>query len=238
MSELGEQLLGPTYPYYKNVKTPSEIGMSVKGTLETTAKDVDGLIAYVEMLVSGKSKASATGNPLGNKYFLKTGAKCYDKEKKEIVDRYIYVNNVPEGNVPFISSAMGVNFSEFKGLIPGAISNMNTLNPYAIMQGFTMGATPDCQTITMQTINSDNIKSQESHYVATVDIKGMDPCSFQDRKNPLTGEKCRETFTNYTDTKYDDNMIKLPKDPMVQLYFASLACLGIYGIYRFVNKYK
>ena len=42
MSEFGEQLLGPTYPYYKNVKTPSEIGMSDKGTLETTAKDVDG----------------------------------------------------------------------------------------------------------------------------------------------------------------------------------------------------
>lgn len=238
MSDFGEQLLGPTYPYYKNVKTPREIGMSDKGNLETTAKDVDGLISYVEMLVSGKSKASATGQPLGNKYFLKTGAKCYNSESKEIVDRYIYVNNVPEGNVPFISGAMGVNFSEFKGLIPGAISNMNTLNPYAIMQGFTMGATPECQSITMQTINNDNIKSQESHYVATVDIKGMDPCSFQDRKNPLTGEKCRETFTNYTDPKYNENTIKLPKDPMVQLYFASLAFLGVYGIYRFVNKYK
>ena len=25
-----EKLLGPTYPYYKNIKTPSEIGMSDK----------------------------------------------------------------------------------------------------------------------------------------------------------------------------------------------------------------
>ncbi len=238
MADMEEQMLGPTYPYYKNVKTPSEIGMSDKGTLDTTAKDVDGLISYVEMLVSGKSKASVTGNPLGNKYFLKTGAKCYDKKSNEIVDRYVYINNVPVGNVPFISSGMGVNFSEFKGLIPGAISNLNAINPYAIMQGFTMGATPECQNITMQTINNDNIKSQESHYVATVDIKSMDPCIFPDKKNPITNQKCRESFSNYTDPKYDENTIKLPKDPLVQMYFAGLACLGIYGIYRFVNKYK
>lgn len=238
MSDFGEEILGPTYPYYKNIRTPTEIGMSDKGTLETTAKDVDGLIAYVEMLVSGKSKASVTGNPLGNKYFLKTGGKCINKATQSIEDRYVYINNVPEGNVPFISSGMGVNFSEFKGLIPGAISNLNAINPYAIMQGFTMGATPECESLTMQTINTDNIKSQESHYVATVDIKGMDPCSFPDNKNPITGQKCKETFTNYTDKKYDENIIALPKDPMVQIYFAGLACLGIYGIYRFVNKYK
>ena len=107
-----ERLLGPTYPYYKNIKAPSDIGMSDKGTIQQMAKNVEGLIEYVELLVTGDSKASATGKPLGNKFFLKTGGKCAaidscsdpnDASTCEKVDRYIYVDNVPEGNIPFIS---------------------------------------------------------------------------------------------------------------------------------------
>ena len=110
------RLLGPTYPYYKNIKTPSEIGMGDEGSLRQMGKDIDGLIQYVQLLVTGKSNASATGGPLGNKFFLQTGAKCAaTNADKELVDRYIYVNNVPNGNIPFISSGMGINFSEAKG---------------------------------------------------------------------------------------------------------------------------
>ena len=109
-----EQLLGPTYPYYKNIKTPSQIGMSDKGTIQQMGQNIVGLTNYVELLVSGSSKASATGGPLGNKFFLQTGGKCLDKSvdgSNNQVDRYIYVNNVPQGNIPFISSGLGVNFS-------------------------------------------------------------------------------------------------------------------------------
>ena len=94
-----ESLLGPSYPYYKNIKTPSELGMSDKGTIKQMGKDVDGLIQYVEVLVTGKSAASATGGPLGNKFFLQTGAKCAAIDKCtdpndistcESVNRYHY----------------------------------------------------------------------------------------------------------------------------------------------------
>jgi hypothetical protein len=125
-----EKLLGPSYPYYKNIKRPNEIGMTDKGTLKALGKDIDGLIQYVEVLVSGKSKASATGGPLGNKFFLKTGAKCVDNKTNEQVDRYIYVNNIPQGSIPFISNGLGVNFKEFRGLIPGTMSNLSVLNPF------------------------------------------------------------------------------------------------------------
>jgi hypothetical protein len=115
-----ERLLGPTYPYYSNIKTPTQIGMSDKGTIQQMAKNINGLIQYVEVLVTGNSGASSTGQPLGNKFFLKTGAKCAaidscsnpnDVSTCKQVDRYIYVNNVPQGNIPFISSGLGVNFS-------------------------------------------------------------------------------------------------------------------------------
>lgn len=220
------KLLGPTYPYYKNIKTPSEIGMSDKGTIQQMTKDVDGLIQYVELLVSGKSKASATGKPLGNKFFLQTGAKCSpcantDASNCQLEDRYIYVNNVPEGNIPFISSGMGVNFSDFKGLIPGAMGNLNTLNPFGIMRAFLSGSTPPCQSITMQTITSDNVTSSESHYVTLADITSMDPCSFPNGINPVTKQKCRETFQNLTPAT-------LPPDVLSQFYLISAGILGVY----------
>ena len=226
-----EKLLGPDYPYYKNIKTPKEIGMSSKGSLTALGNDINGLIQYVELLVSGNSKASATGKPLGNKFFLQTGAKCVDATTKEQQDRYIYINNVPIGNVPFISSGMGVNFSDFKGMIPGMMGNLNALNPFAIMQAFMSGTTPDCQEITMQTIGVNNNKSSETHFVTLVDINNMDPCLFPDKKNPVTKEKCREAFATS-----DDMSPKLPDDAIDQIYFASLAGVGIYILYKIMLK--
>ncbi len=234
-----ERMLGPTYPYYKNIKTPTEIGMSTKGSLSATAKDVDGLINYVELLVSGGGKASSTGRPLGNKFFLKTGAKCTDKETNQEVDRYIYVNNVPTGNIPFISSGMGVNFKEFKGLIPGTMSDLNVINPFAIMQSFLSGSNPECQQVTMETIDINNNRSSETNYMTTIDIQNMDPCIFPNKKNPVTNQKCRETFQNYSDERYEENEIsELPEDFLSQFYFASLAGLGIYLLYKVANKHK
>jgi hypothetical protein len=238
-----ERLLGPTYPYYKNIKTPSQIGMSDKGSIQQMGKNIEGLIEYVNLLVTGDSKASATGGPLGNRFFLKTGAKCAaidscsntnDISSCQKVDRYIYVDNVPSGNIPFISSGLGVNFSEFKGLIPGAMSNLNVLNPFAILKGFLSGSNPPCQSITMTTITADNVRSSESHYVTLSDIGNMDPCVFPDRKNPVTGQGCREEFQNIDN--YDNYEVVMPDDPLVQLYFASLGVIGLFILYRFMEK--
>jgi hypothetical protein len=237
-----ERLLGPSYPYYKNIKTPSEIGMSDDGSIQQMAKDVDGLIQYVELLVTGQSNASSTGGPLGNKFFLQTGAKCAaidkcsdntDSSTCEQVNRYIYVDNVPSGNIPFISSGLGVDFSEFKGLIPGAMSNLNVLNPFAIMRAFLSGSTPPCQEITMQTIDVNNNKSSETHYVTLTDIKNMDPCIFSDGKNLVTGENCKEAFQ--TNVAAEASPI-ISDEPMDQIYFACLALIGIYVLYKFMEK--
>ncbi len=228
------ELLGPTYPYYKNIKSPSQIGMSSKGTIQQMSNNVNGLINYVELLVSGKSKASATGGPLGNKFFLQTGAKCVDTVSKNQVDRYIYVNNVPNGDIPFISSGMGVNFSDFEGLIPGAMGNLNALNPFAILQSFMSGATPPCQEITMQTINVNNTKSSETHFVTVTDIKNIDPCSFPNKKNPITKAKCKESFQSSVSANAAP--VEMPDDITAQLYFAGLAVVSLYIFHRFMEK--
>lgn len=223
--------IGPDYPYYKYIRTPSEIGMTSKGSLSALGKDIDGLVSYVELLVSGGGKASATGKPLGNKFFLKTGGKCTNKTSGTDEDRYIYINNVPQGNIPFISSGMGVNFSEFKGLIPGTISNLNAFNPMEMFQAFLTGSKPDCQELTMETIDVYNNKSTETHFVTLVDIKNMDPCSFQNKKNPITNATCKESFANLNEEQYI-----IPKDTFSQTYFASLGFLGIYILYAIMVK--
>jgi hypothetical protein len=239
--------LGQSYKYYDNIKTPSELGMSDKGNLNTLGKDVKGLLDYVDVLVTGKSKASVTGQPLGNKFFLKTGGKCSSESQGtngEETDRYIYIDNVPSGNIPFLSSASGVNFTTMRGLIPGTISNLNAFNPVGLFRAFLAGPKPECQEITMETIDTYNNKSTESHFVSLADIRMITACQFPDKVNPVTNVKCRETFTTMGKTNqlntntYScvDQHFKIPNDPIVQAYFASLGALGIYLAYRLMVK--
>jgi hypothetical protein len=211
---------------------PKQIGMSDEGSLSALGKDVNGLIQYVEVLVTGNSQASATGGPLGNKFFLQTGAKCKDVASGNQVDRYIYVDNVPNGNIPFISQGLGVNFTEFEGLIPGAMGNLNVLNPFAIMSSFLSGATPDCKELTMQTIDNNNNSITKTQYVTLSDIGNMNACTFQNGVNPVNNKRCNETFQTGVSEAV------LPEDPLAQLYFASLAGIGIYILYRFMDKSK
>jgi hypothetical protein len=226
------------YPYYKNIKPPSDIGMSSAGNLSALGRDITGLISYVELLVSGGGKASSTGKPLGNKFFLNTGAECIDTKTNKKVDRYIYINNVPQGNIPILSSGMGVKFREFKGLIPGAISNLNVLNPYSIISSSFSGSYPQCQEITLETIDTNNNISNELHYVSTVDITNMDPCNFANKKNPITNSSCKETFVSSNEKITEIKEIKMPKDVLTQFYFAGLSVLIIYIIFKLMKKVK
>jgi len=235
------KLLGPTYPYYNNIKTPSQLGMSSNGSLSALGSDINGLINYVTVLVEGKSKASSTGQPLGNKFFLKTGAKCLATDTNQQVDRYIYIDNVPDGSIPFISQGLGVNFSDFRGLIPGAMGDLNVLNPFTIMQSFLSGSTPPCQKLTMQTIDVNNNSSSETNYVTLIDIQNMNPCTFQNGTNPVSGKSCRQAFGTFTQSQYqeiNEDQIKLPQDPLAQLYFLSLSAVAVYILYRLMEKEK
>ena len=228
-----ERILGPDYEYWKQIKTPSQMGMSSRGSLSAIASDVGGLINYVELLVTGKGGASKTGKPLGNKFFLKTAATCKDKASGEMVDRYIYVNNVPNGSIPFISGAMNMNMSEFEGLIPGTLSNVSAINPMLIFQSFMSGSQPECQEITLETIDVNNHRGTETRHVTTTDLKNMNSCDFKPKfnKNPISGQQCREAFTNLKRTN-------VPDDFLVKLFYASLGILGVYLLINVMKRIK
>lgn len=206
MKGMEQNLLGPDYLYWKRILKPSDMGMSADGNFGALTNDVNGLINYVEVLVSGNA-GSTTGGPLGDKFFLKTGGQCTDVASGKKVDRYIYIDNVPNGNIPFISSGLGgTDFTEFEGLIPGLLGDLGKLNPLNLFKSFMMGDNPDCMSVTLQTIvpvsdadlndtGKDNV-GNETQYVAVADVKNMDPCIFNDKKNPADPSlTCTETFT-------------------------------------------
>ena len=216
MKGMEQNLLGPDYLYWKRILKPSDMGMSSDGNFGALTNDVNGLINYVEVLVSGNG-GSTTGGPLGDKFFLKTGGQCTDVASGNKVDRYIYIDNVPNGNIPFISSGLGgTDFTEFEGLIPGLLGDLGKLNPLNLFKSFMMGDNPDCMSVTLQTIvpvadanlndtGKDNVGT-ETQYVAVADVKNMDPCIFPDKKNPADPSlTCMETFTSRMDAKNRDS---------------------------------
>ena len=212
MKGMEQNLLGPDYLYWKRILKPSDIGMSSDGNFGALTNNVNGLIDYVEVLVSGNA-GSTTGGPLGDKFFLKTGGQCKDVASGNKVDRYIYIDNVPNGNIPFISSGLGgTDFTEFEGLIPGLLGDLGKLNPLNLFKSFMMGDNPDCMSVTLQTIvpvaDADlndtgmDISGNQTQYVAVADVKNMDPCIFNDKKNPADPSlTCTETFTSRMDAK-------------------------------------
>lgn len=238
--------LGESYDYWKSIKQPKAMGMSPGFSLNALATNVDGLLSYVEVLISGTGNASVTGRPLGNKFFLQTMGKCsettaekwkkerdedeaWDKQYEEVgvqedaqkitsdqatkmknalneekkkreekrsgekkkVSRWIYVNNIPDGAIPFISnSANGETMDDLRGLIPGALGNLGALNPVQLFNGFTAGTYPDCAEVTLQTVDNNNVKGSKRRHIALVEMVEMNPCHFPDGRNPASGKTC------------------------------------------------
>lgn len=225
------ELLGPDYKYYKFIKTPMELPNPVTGAAQTSqiVYGVKGIYDYIRLLVTGQGDASKTGHPLGNKFFLKTGAKCSDIKTNQDVTRYIYINNVPTGNIPFISSGLGgVDFTEFEGLIPGTLSNLGRISPLEIFQAFLSGTDPSCQEIELETIDSNNNKSTEKQHLTNVDIENTDPCTFLDKTNPLTKVKCTEAFS-----VIEPDIITESADIIEYLFYISLILIVIYSLFKY-----
>lgn len=226
---LEARVLGPKYEYWDQINSPEELRMSSAGNLPALGRNINGLVNYVELLVTGDGEASKAGGPLGNKFFLQTSGKCSTPDKgsdgkRILAPRYIYVDHVPNGNIPFISAGMGQNFSDFRGLIPGTISNLNTLNPAGLFGAFMNGTNPPCQQITLETIDTNNNHGRDTKFVTVADIKS------QGLNDMGSHKKYTEGFTS--------NSNQLPEDPITQAYFVSLCILGLYILYLLYVKRK
>jgi hypothetical protein len=239
LSNLEQEYTGPDYLYYKKIKTPSQLGMGTSGSFDQLGKDISGLVSYVEVLVSGHSNAQTKQTPLGNRFFLKTGAQCKDTSGN-LQDRYIYIDNVPDGDIPIISSALDYNFTDFEGLVPGAISKMNDLNPAHFMRAFVTGSEPSCREVTLSTIDVDDNSGYDTKYVSDTDINDINPCNFREKINTLTNKKCQEGFSTLN-SSYNINKTNMHKyyklfNITKSTYYLALTILSIYIMIKLLKK--
>ena len=247
--KLQAQFLGPTYNYAKQIKSPTELKMSSKGTLPQLATDIAGIINYTEVLVAGKSRAQRNPDvPLGNSFYLETGGQC-TAPSGNLTTRYVYVNNVPTGSMPFISAASGGNLPEFRGLVPGTIENLGHLNPLALFGGFMQGTNPKCRQLSLKASDGASHK-----YVADADIANLDACLFADGEtsgtNPIgkgtenenTKTGCAVGFKNMNDImsglkdRFGEDVIGLEKNPIANLYNLGFSVFMIYLMYHLIQK--
>ena len=87
-------------------------------------------------------------------------------------------------------------------------------------------------------MNVNNERGTETQFVTTTDIGNINPCNFTSNKNQVTGKVCRESFTNLNlNTSYAKNK-NVPRDILVQLFYASLGVLGIYILLSMMKRIK
>ncbi len=146
------------------------------------------MVQYVQFLVAGGGGASWVPGPLGDRFFLRTGAQCTDISGGQKVKRSLYINNVPTGHIPGISTALSENFSMLEGILPGTIFALGNLNPLAIFQAFMSGVDPSCQAITLPTRDVNNVLGAQTEFMTDPDIATISPCLFQGTRNPISGK--------------------------------------------------
>jgi len=250
------------YNYSKFIKTPKQMGIEVGDSLSNVENGVAGIFSYVKLLVEGRSKASTTGKPLGNKYFLETSEKCINQNTNKKEKRSLYFDNVPTGNLGILKDT-GQEFSEFRGLVPGAIEDVMAIGKIDFFSVFTETGIPKCLPVKLKTIDINNREGDDTQFVTVSDIKEISPCNFITKTNPVTGAVCtRQGFTLQSDTtneeknnaelyknyyKLDDdgdadgkNMkLMMPDDVFLKVLFYSLGGLSVYVALKLLaNMYK
>jgi hypothetical protein len=268
LSKTEDKFLGPSYNYVAHIKTPGNLNMRAEGSFDALADDIGGLLAYIDTLVSGHGKlgvGTKTTNPdgsfsdypypLGNKFFLDTAVKCKDKSGEEHV-RSIYINNVPDGRIPLVSNLDdSIAFKDFKGLLPGVLSNLSQIHPMQILSAFVTGSSPTCQAVTMQVIDKDNNKKLDTRYLTNEDIAIMPADWFPDsvpqssydleieakepeeKKEPEEEEESFQTMNGQNEKRKRDYS-KMPDDIGIKIYYSMLGLLGIYILLKLMLKKK
>jgi len=104
---------------------------------------------------------------------------------------------------------------------------MKNLNPFSVFEPFLSNDLSNSQKITIETVDLNNNNSSESHYLTLANVNN---------DNIFSDKKYKESFASYNLTENEE--FPFPVDLFDQLYFAGLGGLGIYILYRFMEKSK
>ena len=232
--------IGKQYRYAQNIKSNKEMKMTSKGTWTTLKANVRGLSEYNDLLISGYSKASkARGGPLGNKFFIESVGYCAANDGDQV--RFMYIDNVPNGDIQVLKD-LGINVGGAgKGLIPGMVASASRMNPNGMLKAVMTPEKLPCQEVTLKVGDVGKTKNQK-HYVADQDIREINPCNFKGNRNTLTKKKC-ERFSGsrriadpnavHDVSQYLNNN---KKEFFLQIYYSFVVILAGYLIYKLMAK--
>ena len=135
-SNVQTELLGPSYSYADHIPGPSSLGVGSDGTFSQLETNGSAIGTYIKTLISGDP-------PLGNQYFVNTGGTCTASDGS-IQERYNYISNLANGSelVPKAMSELG---TDFNGLIPGVLGDIEGLDPLYMFTALSSDSSPPCE---------------------------------------------------------------------------------------------
>lgn len=140
-----ESVMGPSYSYADNIQGPASMGVGSNGSFSQVATNTGAITNYVKYMISGPA--------LGNRFFVNTGGTCVAPDKS-VQSRYNFINNVSSG-ADALPAAMkqdlGGIASEFDGLLPGMLEDLEGLSPLHLMSSLAADSEPSCECYTCQT---------------------------------------------------------------------------------------
>lgn len=272
-------MLAPTYSYADKIKKPSHVledyinkdpeskkfglvDITNKDDFEGLEKSVGAMVSYMVLNIEGRGSGvnvlKGEAQNLGNKFFLKTYLKCRDidkKNKNKVVDRHIYINNVPTGRYKLTGGAK----TELKGLIPGIVSNLESFNPFDAIKELIGSSTPDCVKIKLETIDNTNKTKPLEAYISLDDLKDMKKYDMHLKRDDSLEQYTDECMDNWSKGK---NECKAPYQqtptesffnrlfssgtsksdssdsnqivPIYEAYYGAISILLMYIIYRLI----
>lgn len=132
-------VMGPSYSYVDNIQSPSSLGVGSDGSFSQIATNIGGITTYIQYLISGPA--------MGNRFFIKTGGTCKAPDGSS-QSRSNYVNNVTDAAEALPESMrrdLGGLASDFNGLVPGMIQDIEGLNPVSLFNSLSADSVPSCE---------------------------------------------------------------------------------------------
>lgn len=190
-ADKSSDVMGPSYSYADNIQGPSSKGVGSDGSFSQVFTNTGAIIDYVKYMISGPA--------LGNQYFVNTGGVCNAPDGKT-QPRYNYINNIANGD-DLLPDSMKQDLSgiasDFNGLIPGILEDIEGLNPVHLFSALEADSTPSCECYTCQTSSGT-----ESHFLTTSLSPDYDPNLCQKVDPSVCKNQGRESFTVGDSTAY------------------------------------
>lgn len=184
-SNVQTDIMGPSYSYADSITGPTSLGVGSSGSFGQLGTNANAIAYYTEALITGNP-------PLGNQYFVNTGGMC-TAPSGALQPRYNYINNMSTGAgaLPAAISELG---SDFNGLIPGVVDDIEGLNPLHLFSALAADANPPCVCMSCPVSGSGN----QSKFVTA----SLDPDLAESQCTQVDPSQCAsapESFANKED---------------------------------------